>query len=143
MKKHTIILVAIIAIFTACNQSTEPIEYGKDNCHFCQMRIMDPKFGAEAVTQKGRTYKFDSAECLLHYLKETNEEHGHIVVTDYTAPKTFINASSSWFLVSQNMPSPMGGYLNAFADEATARSFQEKEGGKMYNWEEITLLYNK
>ena len=37
-----------------CNPKPEKITFGKDNCAECKMTIMDPKFGGEIVTKKGK-----------------------------------------------------------------------------------------
>lgn len=145
MTMTRILTTAILALtlLSSCGQNIEPIEYGKDNCHWCQMRIMDPRFGAEAITEKGRKYKFDSAECLLDYLKESDNEHRHLLVTDHEAPETLIDASAASYLVSQKMPSPMGGFLNAFKDKSTANSFRERAGGEVFDWQGIQAKYTK
>lgn len=132
-----------LTLLGGCGQNIEPIEYGKDNCHWCQMRIMDPRFGAEAITEKGRKYKFDSAECLLHYLNEAGETHSHLLVTDYEAPETLIDATTASFLISDKMPSPMGGFLNAFRDKSAAGTYMQKSGGELFDWEGIRAKYTR
>lgn len=143
MKAFIISLLMLPLAIVGCSQETQPIEYGKDNCHFCQMRIMDPKFGSEAITDKGRTYKFDSGECLLRYLNKADGKHSHLVVTDFESPETFLQAESAWFLVSDKMPSPMGGNLNAFKNKERAEFFQTKNGGEVFDWNQIKDKYTK
>lgn len=143
MKNIIIVATFLVLVSSGCSQSAQPIEYGKDNCHFCQMKIMDPKFGSEAITQKGRIYKFDSSECLLRYLNGSDQQHSHLLVTPFNDPKHLVDATSSWFLVSKNMPSPMGGNLNAFNSEDDARAFMQKNGGDVFNWEGVKALYTK
>lgn len=143
MKTSTLLVILLVILGLGCGGELEPIKYGKDNCHWCQMKIVDPQFGSEAITTKGRCYKFDSAECLIHYLLDSGVEHTHVAVTNYELPETLMDARTSWFLVSENMPSPMGGNLNAFQSEATAKSYQEKEGGQVFNWEGINNEYAK
>jgi copper chaperone NosL len=143
MKQALLSLFVILLLAAGCDQTLQPIEYGKDDCHWCSMRIMDPKFGAEAITEKGRTYKFDSGECLLHYLNETETKHSHLVVTNFESAEQFLPAETAWFLVSESMPSPMGGYLNAFASAQIAKKYQSKSGGELFNWEAIKTEYTK
>lgn len=135
--------MVVLLLTTACGKTKEPIEYGSDNCHHCQMRIMDPKFGAESITSKGRCYKFDSAECLLHYVNETESKHSHLYVTDFDQPKTLIDATQAFYLVSENMPSPMGGYLNAFTNKSNAEKHQDINGGEIFNWETLKSQYQE
>jgi len=137
------ILFSAILFFASCSTEVSPIEYGVDDCHWCQMRIMDPKFGSEAVTEKGRTYKFDSAECLLHYLNANETKYSHVVVTDFENPETFIAAKSASYLISENMPSPMGGFLNAFKTKKHAETFQSSFQGDIFTWEQMLTKYSK
>lgn len=135
--------MTFLLLFASCNQELDPIDYGKDDCHWCQMRIMDPKFGSEAITDKGRTYKFDSAECLLHYINDTDTEHEHLVVTNFESPENFISAQSAWYLISKNMPSPMGGFLNAFESKSIAEKFQQENEGEILDWNQLKNKYSK
>ncbi len=139
---YTPLLVLFGLIGTACGQEPEPIDYGSDDCHYCQMRIIDPRFGSEAITAKGRTYKFDSVECLVHYLNESDEEQSIIVVTDYAAPGHLIPAASATFLISESMPSPMGADLTAFEKQSTAESHLASSGGKLFTWKELKAHFN-
>ena len=129
--------------FISCSQESQPIDYGKDNCHWCQMRIMDPKFGSEAITDKGRVYKFDSGECLLHYLNESDAAHSLLEVTDFESPESLVAADTAWFLVSEKMPSPMGGFLNAFHSKDRALAYQAKFGGEIFNWNQVKNEFGK
>ena len=49
---------------SACSKGHQPINYGEDECEFCKMMVMDKRYGAELVTDKGKIYFFDSIECL-------------------------------------------------------------------------------
>lgn len=142
MKTIPLLLFWVAAALSSCSSGEyEPIQYGKDNCHWCYMRIMDPKFGAEAVTSKGRIYKFDAAECMINYLHQSDTEHKHLLVTDYEKPDVLTPAENCLFLVSEKMMSPMGGNLNAFGTRERAEHFQNQNGGTIYSWEEIVNEY--
>ena len=140
--KLPILLLALGLFFLAgCQRSIEPINYGKDECYWCQMKIMDPQFGSEAITSKGRTYKFDSAECLLLYLAQSDAEHAHVAVTDFDNPHQLFAADSATFLISEKMPSPMGANLNAFKSAEQAHMYHGKNGGTLYTWPEMLKNY--
>jgi len=55
-KKMASVSIALIAglFLTSCTPKPEKIAFGKDNCAECKMPIMDPKFGGEIVTKKGK-----------------------------------------------------------------------------------------
>ena len=63
----SLVLGAILVLFQQCTQEPEPLVYGKDVCQFCKMTLMDHKFGAELVTNKGKVYKFDDINCMLNF----------------------------------------------------------------------------
>jgi copper chaperone NosL len=120
--------------------SERPIEYGADECEYCKMMIMDQRYGSELVTEKGKVYTFDAAECLIEYLQyneEMAEAARYLLVTPYTDPNHLIDARGATYLVSEQMPSPMGAYLTAFSDRQEATAFQSTKGGVLYTWEEI------
>ena len=129
----------------SCTQEPRPIVYGNDECHFCMMKIMDQRFGAETVTEKGKVFKFDSAECLLRYLNgdAKNTPHQHLLVTHISQPNQLQNATNSFYVVSKKIPSPMGGNLSAYPDKTSATAVLEKNGGEVYSWTEILESYSK
>ena len=133
-------LLLMILFLSSCQVSERPIEYGVDDCDYCKMIIMDQRYGSELVTEKGKVYTFDAAECLIEYLQynaEIADAARFLLVTPYTDPNRLIDARTATYLVSEQMPSPMGAYLTAFADRKVAEEFQSTKGGVLYTWEEI------
>lgn len=133
-------LPVLALLICSCQVSERPIEYGADECEYCKMMIMDQRYGSELVTEKGKVYTFDAAECLieyLHYNEEMVDAAKYLLVTPYTNPNHLIDARTATYLVSQQMPSPMGAYLTAFTDRKEAATFQSTKGGVLYSWEVI------
>ena len=64
--KATIILLIGLAML-GCSAKPEPLVFGKDACYTCKMTLVDSKYGAELVTQKGKIYKFDDLNCMLNF----------------------------------------------------------------------------
>lgn len=120
----------------ACTPEPRPIDYGAAQCAFCKMTIVDRQHAAEAVTAKGRVYPFDAIECMVDYLdqSESGTEYAFLLVNDFAAPGELIDAHTSTYLISPQIPSPMGAFLSAFADEAAARQVQADKGGDLYDW---------
>ena len=115
MKDYWIILMVIIGIY-GCTSTPKPIQYGADGCHYCSMTIVDNQHAAQFMTAKGKTYSFDATECMLNYLKEIDpSDVAFALVNDYNAPGEFIDATEATYLISENIPSPMGEYLTAFS----------------------------
>jgi copper chaperone NosL len=123
---------------TACEVSPSAIEYDADQCNACKMTISNHRFGSELVTTKGKIYKYDAIECLMPVLKKNGEDHyAYVLVTDCNEPGTLIDARTSTFLVSENLPSPMGGYLSAYSSEAAAAKALATYGGEVFSWDAL------
>ncbi|MFV0566547.1 MAG: nitrous oxide reductase accessory protein NosL [Flavobacteriaceae bacterium] len=144
--KHVFILILPIC-FLACNISPKAINYGQDGCHYCKMTIVDKVHAAEIVTKKGKAYKFDASECMIHFLGEADApsktEIALYLSNNYTEPETLIDATTATFLISKNIPSPMGAFLSAFKLEENAKQAQNEKGGKLYTWDELLAHFNK
>lgn len=126
---------------TGCAIRTEPISYGKDSCDFCRMTIMDPKFGGEILTKKGRVYKFDDEVCLAKFLHSNAlkpEAIAKQVLIDFSKGGGWIDTKTAWLVTSADLKSPMGGNTAAFASEADARAFLNGRQGEVRNWRQFT-----
>ena len=139
MKQLLLCVFLSLFIISACTSSMRQIEYGKDNCEFCRMTVMDPRFASGILTSKGRVYTFDSEECLANYVKEKGfSEKDQYFVSDYTRPGTLIEATGAIYLHSDSIQSPMGGNLGAFIDQSSALSCQKELGGELLKWSQLT-----
>jgi len=129
---------ALLLLFLNCNVSPKPIDYGSDGCHFCKMTIVDKVHAAEIVTQKGKVYKFDATECMVNFMEEFDtSEIALYLSNNYTEPEQLIDATKATFLISKNIPSPMGAFLSAFKNKADAEKTQAEKGGTLYNWTDL------
>jgi copper chaperone NosL len=133
----------ITFLLMGCNPKAEKINLGKDQCAECKMTIVDPKFGAEIVTKKGKVYKFDDTHCIAVFLERRGVELSNIHQTlfvQYNAPGEFVKVKSAEFVVSSQFKSPMGGNAAAFKNASEARKKSaEIEGSRVTNW---ATLYN-
>lgn len=132
-------LLLISVLFTACNVKPKPINYGADACHYCNMNIVDQQFASQIVTSKGKAYKYDAIECMVHSLQEQfpDVEMAYELIADFDEPGNFIDAKSASYLVSENLPSPMAENLSGYKSKDAAQIRQEELGGKVYSWAEI------
>lgn len=137
--KRSFVLGTILAfVSTSCSVSPQPIAYGQESCYYCRMTIVDKIHGAEIITGKGKVFKFDAVECLINHTKEISPDEGFQYLTNhYNKPGEFVAASQAVYLYSENLPSPMGAFITAFKDEASAREILAENGGKLLNWEEL------
>lgn len=146
MIKTYLKLLSILSLFfiQACSSEPEPIKYGHDSCEHCKMLISDHNYGAELITKKGKIFKFDSIECLADYQKTlSNEEIHSMWVVNFYPPNELINIKNAYFLLSDNLKSPMGLYLSAFNNDVELNKIAEKYGGKEINWEDLLEYVNK
>ena len=135
--KHYLILSLLIVLYN-CNVSPKPIDYGNDGCHFCKMTIVDKVHAAEVVTKKGKVYKFDATECMINFMEEFDTSEIELYLSNnYTEPEELIDATKATFLISKNVPSPMGAYLSAFNNKADAEKVLKEKGGDLYTWESL------
>ena len=132
-----IYLLFAFSLLLGCNPESQPINYGSDMCEFCRMSIVDQRFGSEIVTQKGKIYKFDAVECMVNYLKDRIEHESrlkYILTNTLDAPGELIDVRECRFLISKNMPSPMGMFINPFKDTTLAISNQVENSGIIHDW---------
>lgn len=137
--KHYLIATLLLILFS-CNVTPKPIDYGNDGCHFCKMTIVDKLHATEIVTKKGKVYKFDATECMINFLDEFDTSTIKLYLSNnYTEPEILIDATQATFLISANIPSPMGAFLSAFKNSEDAINTQTEKGGKLYSWEELLV----
>lgn len=128
----------LILFLSSCNSEPQPIEFGKDNCEFCKMTIIDKKFGAELINSKGKTLKFDAIECMMSYYKinaDFNPEK--YLVVDYEKNVGLIDGEQAFFLQGGNVRSPMGGNIAAFSTREAAERFHQELQGDILLWNKV------
>ena len=143
-KKLSAVAMAIISILCiSCSHKPEKIAFGKDNCAECKMTIVDPRYGAEIVTHKGKIYKFDDVHCVATFMERRGVEMkdiDHTLFVDYNNSDELINVKNAEFVVSSLLKSPMGGNAAAFKSKAEAeKRAAELDGSKITDW---ATLYN-
>lgn len=132
MKK--IIYLFVLGLFIACSKEPQPIEYGRDNCDFCEMTIVSKVHSAQAVSQKGKQYKYDAIECMVNDQLEHNYDMAVNLVADYEQPGTMIEVDKARFVINDSIKSPMGGNLAAFNIESPVI----RDGSEgILSWEEL------
>lgn len=140
--QNAALAVLMLFVITSCSTGPEKIAYGKDACDDCKMTIMDPKFGGEIITKKGRVFKFDDAHCLAHYIKTGSVKETDIAQTvfvDYETNGNFLKSPSLFFVVSPQLKSPMNSNAAAFSTLQTADKKAAEVSGKTMDWQ---TLYN-
>ncbi len=128
----------LVFFLSSCSSAPEPFVYGKDVCDDCRMTIMDPHFGAELITKKGRVFKFDDALCVANYFKTkkpgTNEIRQTLFI-DYNTENKLLDASETFFVVSPQLKSPMNSHSAAFSTKEEASKKAAATAGTVKTWE--------
>lgn len=133
-----------LVVLVSCTTGPEPIAYGKDACDHCRMTIMDPKFGAELVTAKGKVYKYDDVNCMVNHAKGLPDGLSgatHLLIADMAAPATLIPVQSAFFLRSDEIRSPMGSRVAAFSNAEVRDSLMGVIRGTVIDWEGLKAAY--
>jgi len=142
-KFSLIALLNLLFLLTSCGNKPEPINYGQDECEFCKMQISDTRYGTELVTDKGKVYKFDSIECLIEFALVKNfigDSNQKFLVTIFSMPDTFTDATVAHFVKDDDYRSPMGLNVMAFDRQSEAEDFTVKNEGRLLNWIEVIEL---
>ena len=135
-----LILIFVSTVFLKCGISPEPINYGKDECEHCRMLIIDDRYGAEVLTDKGKVYKFDSIECLIGYTLTKNilgNAQTSFLVNDFSQPEKLIDAKTAFYVHNDNFRSPMSLNISAFEKESAAKKFISENGGSNLAWIDV------
>jgi copper chaperone NosL len=106
------------------------------------MRIVDKIHASEIVSKKAKVYMFDATECMINFLNSYEGEVGQYYTNHYSQAEELIDATQATFLISKNLPSPMGAFITAFKDKSSATTVRNEIGGKLYSWEELIVHLN-
>lgn len=129
---------ALLFLVGSCTVKPKAIDYRQDTCHYCKMTVVDKIHGSEIVTDKGKAFMFDAVECMINYTQENPDEPVALYLVNHQGkPTELIDATTATYLVSENLPSPMGAFLTAFETKEEGIVAQKKYDGKLYSWEEV------
>ncbi len=138
MKKQITAVLMMLLMATGCSIQPKPIDYGQVGCHYCSMTIVDKQHAAQLITKKGKVFNFDAIECMMNQLKDGDiTTMALFMVNDFDEPGTLVDGTKATFLISENIPSPMGAFLSAFSDEQVAQNTLEANGGELLTWLEL------
>lgn len=138
MRNLIYMLIATLLLSVSCEVKPKEISYGEASCDFCRMTIVENQHAAQLVTNKGKVFNFDAAECMIHYLDEIDQNTiGLLLVSDYNNPGILIEVESATFIISKAIPSPMGANLSAFSDVKDAEKILGEKGGNLYDWRSL------
>ncbi|HLV93240.1 MAG TPA: nitrous oxide reductase accessory protein NosL [Aequorivita sp.] len=137
--KRLFLLSLFALLLVSCEISPQKIEYGSDACAYCDMTIVDRQHAAQLVSDKGKAFKYDAIECMVHSYQENmnDTEIALYLISDFKEPGQLIDATKATYLVSEKIQSPMGANLSGFKSKEEAERTKEEFSGKTFTWEEI------
>jgi copper chaperone NosL len=140
MKYINILLFFFSISFFSCSKGPKPIVYGKDECAFCKMTVMDKRFGCQIVNSKGKHFNFDDLSCLAGYLETgviAGDQIGGTYIPDYTGSDALLPAENMFYVSSEQLHSPMAGNIAAFSSKDSAIKYSQSLAGELVTWEQI------
>jgi copper chaperone NosL len=135
----------LLLVLTSCNVEPKPFQYGKDMCNECMMTIMEPGFGAQLITKKGKIYRFDDLHCLVNFYNKGEVKEADIAKTvsiDYENDKNFLDVESAWFVKSPQLKSPMNSNAASFSSKEKASEMAGQLSGSLLSWNDLRARPN-
>ncbi len=127
------LLIAILTVtIISCDKTPDPIKYGEDSCHFCEMTIVSKAHSAQAVSTKGKQFKYDAIECMMHDIIINQTEMAVKQVANFSNPGAMIDAERAGFIVHDSINSPMGENLAAL---------EMGEHQDLYTWNQLKARF--
>ena len=107
-------------------------------CAWCKMAISEKRYTAEVIDSAGNVYKFDSAACMVHYVREHNlrATAAAYFIADYES-RAWLDARKASHVASDAIPSPMASGLASFGTPARAAEFAAARHGNVIAFEDL------
>jgi len=138
--KVAVLIIGLTTTMTSCSVSPQPLKLGVDNCTFCQMTVSNVRFGAEILTKKGKALKYDDISCMVSDMKQKNipeSEINTIYSVDFCGDHQLIDVKTSYFFMSENLKSPMGGNVASFSNKDSMNYYLGTFAGEVVAWNDI------
>jgi len=116
-------------------------------CPVCGMHpAMSPKWHSQVHLNDGTFLAFDGCKDMFKFLlqmsaydrQHTIDDVNTIFVKDFHSGK-WINAVDTYFVAGSNVMGPMGKQVIPFSDHDTAMDFMNSNGGKIIQYNKITM----
>ena len=149
MRLSLLILVVLLAgLLAGC--SSEPatpappkIHFGEDLCSDCGMIINEPRFACAYAHETGEgrfeSFIFDDVGDMLHHMQQNLTLKGvGWWVHDYHSEE-WIDATTAYYVMSDQVKTPMNHGIAAFAAEADAATMATKLGVPVLDWDKLRV----
>jgi len=130
--------VVLLTLSSCVSHEAVPIKLNSDNCEFCKMTISDAKCCAEAITDKGRVFKFDDIMCMKNYCDDNKQmKIAAFYVHDFATGTQLIPVEKAVFISGGLVSSPMNGGIIAFASYTEAEKSATALNANPISWQTI------
>lgn len=129
---NIILIVFLTLSVMSCSTTPEPIRYGEDACNFCDMTIVSQAHSAQAVSTKGKQFKYDAIECMMNDFIRNQTEMAVMRVANFKSPGTMMDVEMAGFIVHDSINSPMGENLAAI---------EMVNNHNLYTWSELKARF--
>ena len=134
-----VLSLMLAALLASCGNVDGPptIEFGKAECAFCRMNVVDEQFASALVTKGGRTYSFDSPECMVQHVADGTIAEDQVRswwVCDHAHPGDLVDATGALYLRSTTLRSPMNGNVAAFSNSTDRGAAASQHPGDLLDW---------
>ena len=141
MKNTGIFTILCLILFVACQTPVDfsqppEIIFGEDLCTECGMIISEPRFSAAYYTLDGDARHFDDVGGMATHYAENQDEVSQFWVHDYDS-EDWINAEKAFFVMSDQIQTPMGFGVVAFSDQTRAQKLASGLNAMVMSFEEV------
>lgn len=150
MTKIWIWVVGLCMILAACDQgqtTLEPpaIHYGEDVCTECGMIISDPRFASSYLYEINaghyESLMFDDVgDMMVHAAQHPEHQVRAWYVHDFNSEE-WIDATQAHYVIAEEIHTPMGHGIAAFAIKSAAESLAAQTQGKVFDWAALLQHY--
>ena len=139
------IFAALIFNLSACEPKPQEINLGSDQCEYCRMIITEAEFGSQALNRQGRSFKFDSVECMTAFdITNENPDNIHSLwVPDFLNRDEWVEETSAVYLHSETLRSPMGLFISAYHNLESAQTMKDEYGGEIVDYHQVKLIVSE
>lgn len=142
--KQAFFLFALAIFIIGCTVEPRPINFGQDDCELCKMKLMDERFGAQLVTDKGRIFMFDDVNCMVMFMdSEEGKRHNYAyeLIVDFSNPGELLDVHYTYFLQTSEVRTPMNSEIIALPDLEKANKLRSELNGIRLVWGEIQTKF--
>ena len=112
------------------------IKLGRDACDRCGMIISEERFASGIVDSKGNALVFDDTGEMVATVQEEGLKGRRVWVHGYPSLE-WIDARDAWYVVTMDLPTPMGSGVFPFDTEDDAKTFASEHDATVFDWDDL------